>query len=231
MKKFIKNSLASCISFSFLLGSANAQQTTNQALEKCMNETMAQSAAVGALVGGLFGALVGDKGNKNAAAAVGAGLGGLAGGAIGWQNSWKSCTESLNIVTVKNVQTEDYRKTAERLAYNGQDVIFKVEGIGVSPQVVAGGNLNSSFKAVLLKPDPSETSQVQVTRSWTCGNSSINIKPEIFTAAQGTIIQEGKVQIPSAKPEVGVQQCEMLIQVEAEGKSQQFKRPFTIQPN
>jgi len=210
---------------------ALAQQTTDQALENCMNQTMAQSAAVGALVGGIFGALLANKDDKAKGATLGAALGGTAGGVIGWQNSWKSCTASLNVVTIKNVQTEDYRKTADRVGYNGDGVLFKVEGIGVSSEVIAGGNLNASIKAVILKPDPTATSQVQVIRSWICGGYEIKIKPEVFVAAQGTIIQDGKVHIPTAKGDVGIQQCEMSIQIEAEGKSYQYKRPFTIQPS
>jgi hypothetical protein len=153
-----------------------------------------------------------------------------AGGAIGWQNSWKSCTESINVVTINNLQTEDYKKTAERLGYSGQGVLFKIEGLGVSQEVIAGNKLNASLKFVLLKPEPAETSVVQISRSWVCGSSEITIKPEIFTVAQGTIIQDGKVQIPSVKPDVGPQQCEMTMKIAAEGQSYQVKRPFTIQP-
>jgi len=207
-----------------------AQQTTDQALDACMNKTMAQSAAIGALVGGIFGALLGGN-DRNKVALAGAAVGGAAGGAIGWQNSWKSCTESVNVVTIKNVATEDYKKTAERLGYTGQGVLLKVEALGVSQQVVAGSQLNASLKFVILKPEPAETSQVQITRSWVCGNSQITIKPEVFTVAQGTIIQDGKIQIPTAKSDVGAQQCEMTMQIVAEGQSYQVKRPFTIQPS
>jgi Glycine zipper 2TM domain len=230
MTKFIKKSFVMFIGLSMFLNIARAQQTPDQALEACMNKTMAQSAAVGALVGGLFGAMIANKGDKNKGAALGAGLGAAAGGAIGWQNSWKSCTESVNVVTINNLQTEDYKKTAERLGYAGQGVLLKVEGLGVSQQVIAGNKLNASLKFVLLKPEPAETSEVQITRSWVCGSSEISIKPEIFTVAQGTIIQDGKVQIPSVKPDVGAQQCEMTMKIEAEGQSYQVKRPFTIQP-
>lgn len=208
-----------------------AQQSTNEALEACMNTTMAQSAAVGAIVGGIFGALLADKNDRNKGAAIGASLGGVAGGALGWQNSWKSCTESLNIVTVKNLQTEDYKKTADRLRYNGQGVLLRNEGAAVSQQVQAGSKLNASLKFALLKPDPMETTQVQITRSWVCGSSQISIKPEIFKVSQGTIIQDGKVDIPSVKSDVGPQQCEMTMQVLAEGQVYEVKRPFTILPN
>lgn len=218
------------IGLSLSMNIASTQQTPDQALEACMNKTMVQSAAVGALVGGLFGALLSNKGDKNQGAALGAVLGGAAGGAIGWQNSWKSCTESINVVTINNLQTEDYKKTAERLGYSGQGVLFKIEGLGVSQEVIAGNKLNSSLKFVLLKPEPAETSVVQISRSWVCGSSEITIKPEIFTVAQGTIIQDGKVQIPSVKPDVGPQQCEMTMKIAAEGQSYQVKRPFTIQP-
>ena len=230
MKNILNKSLLIFLGMSMFLSMGKTQQTTDQALEACMNKTMAQSAAVGAVVGGLLGALFGG-GDKNKSALQGAALGGAAGGVIGWQSSWKSCTESVNVVTFNNVQTEDYKKTAERLAYTGQGVLFKVEGLDVSEQVIAGNQLSTSLKFVVLKPEPAETVQIKITRSWVCGGSQITIKPEIFTVAQGSIFQDGKVQIPSSKPNLGLQECVMDIQITAEGQSYQVKRPFTIQPS
>lgn len=215
-----------------LASNVNAQQqTTNPALQECMNKVTAQSAAAGALVGGLLGAMLGKDGKKNQGAAIGAGLGAAAGGVAGWQTSWKTCTERLNVVTTRNAQTKNYQETADKYGYNGQGVLFKLEGLGISDQVKAGTDMNSSFRVAVLTPDPTATPQVQVSRAWKCGNTEFNVKPEIFSVQPGTVEQYGSVAIPSADASIGPQQCEMLISLQSEGQVQQAKKPFVILPN
>lgn len=212
-----------------LSSSVNAQQqTTNQALQECMNKVTAQSAVAGALVGGLLGAMLGKDGKG---AAIGAGLGAAAGGVAGWQTSWKSCTERLNVVTTRNAQTKNYQETADKYGYNGQGVLFKLEGLGISDQVKAGTDMSSSFRVAVLTPDPTATPQVQVSRAWKCGNTEFNVKPEVFSVQPGTVEQYGRVAIPSADASIGPQQCEMLISLQSEGQVQQAKKPFVILPN
>lgn len=196
-----------------------------------MQTNMVTGAVAGAAIGALLGAMLGDKNNRGTSATIGAGLGGAAGGAIAWRDSWKSCTEKLNVITLNTVKTQNYQQTAQRLGYKGEDTIFRLEALEVSPEIQGGGQLASSFKAVLLKPDPTQTSQIQVTRKWQCGDTVIETKPEVFVAEQGTIVQQGRVAIPSAKADVGPQQCQMLVQVDGEGKSYKVVRPFVIQPN
>lgn len=231
MRSTIFKSITVCMTTFAILSASAQNQSTNEALEACMQTTMATGAIAGAAVGALFGALLGNKNNRGQSAAIGAGLGGAAGGAIAWRNSWKSCTAKLNVVTLNNVKTQNYQDTAQRLGYNGQDTVFKLEVVEVSPQVPGGGQLVSSFQAVLLKPDPTQTSEIHVTRKWQCGDTVIETKREVFVAEQGTIIQHGRVVIPSAKADVGAQQCQMLVQVDGEGQSYKVVRPFVIQPN
>lgn len=227
----MKTKVAFSIASALFIASSHAQQTTNQALQECANKVTAQSAVTGALVGGLLGALMGGDGKKNQAAAIGAGLGAAAGGAIGWQNSWKTCTEQVNVVTVRNAQTKDYQQTAERYGYKGEGVIFKLEGLGISENVKAGSDMSSSFRVALLKPNPTENPQLQVNRSWKCGNTEIKVKPETFAIQQGTVEQYGRVSVPAADASVGVQQCEMTIILESEGLVQKASRQFSITPN
>lgn len=214
-----------------LANGVSAQQTTNQALQECMNKVTAQSAAAGALVGGLLGAMLGKDGKKNQGAAIGAGLGAAAGGVSGWQSSWKTCTERLNVVTTRNAQTKNIQETSDKYAYKGDGVLFKLEAFGISDQVKAGTEMNSSFRFAVLTPDPTATPQVQVSRAWKCGTTEFNIKPEVFSVQQGTVEQYGRVAIPPAEASIGAQQCEMLISVQSEGQVQYAKKQFLILPN
>jgi hypothetical protein len=227
MKKFFPLFIA----FLSLTTNVNSQQqTTNEALQSCMNRVTVQGAVAGAIVGGILGALLGNKDNRGQSAAIGAGVGGAAGGAIGWQSSWKTCTEEVNVVTYTNSQSANYQSTAARYGYTGSGTVFKLEALDITPQVKAGSDMNSSFRVAILKPDPTQTPELKVMRSWQCGNTVIPVKPEIFNVAQGTFTQFGKVSIPSANSDIGVQQCQMLIKLESDGQTQQVVRPFTIIP-
>lgn len=211
--------------------SNNINESPEKALENCMNKNMLQGAVVGALVGGLLGAVLGGADKKGSGALVGAGLGAASGGVLAWQKSWKTCNETLNLVTNSNAQTQNYKETAQRLKYNGKDSLFKVENFDMPQSVNAGKSLNVNVKYALLKPNPNATSTVQVDRSWLCGDEKTPFKtqPEIFTINQGTFEQTGKILLPPVKPD-GVLNCQMTTQFSAEGQKQEFTKQFVIQP-
>jgi len=205
------------------------EQTAEQALDSCMQKTMVKGAALGAVGGAILGALFGGK-DKAKTAAIGAALGGVAGGAVGWQTSLKSCSQSLNLVSLKSIQTEDYKTTAARYNYSGSGVFLKIEDGSVTSPVMAGQILNANLKFALLTPDGLET-EVTVDRVYKCGNTEIPVKQERYKVVPGTIESKGEILMASLSSAIGEQQCVMYIAVSALGQKQVVNGNFVIQPN
>lgn len=198
-------------------------------LDSCMQKTMARGALLGAAGGAILGALFGGK-NRGKVAAIGAGLGAAAGGAIAWQKSLKSCSQSLNLVSLNSIQTEDYKTTVARYNYTGPEVFLRVEDSSVTSPVNAGQILYSNLKFVLLTSDGLET-EVKIDRAYKCGNTEIPVQQESFKVVPGTVESKGEIPIPSLSSAIGEQQCEMKVVVSALGQQQEFNSRFVIVPN
>lgn len=200
-----------------------------QALDTCMNKTMARGAMIGSIAGGVLGALFGGN-DKGKGALIGASLGAAAGGAIAWQGSYKSCSDNLNLASASSRMTGNYRDTAKRYQYKGDGNVLKIEGVNVPLSVNAGQTLEADLTYALLTPDAAEA-DVQVARTFKCGNTEIPIQQEKYKVPAGTVVSTGKIQIPSLANGIGEQSCTMWVGVAAAGKQDEWQGSFVITPN
>ena len=211
---------------------AFAQESANDALEKCMQQSAVSGAIGGAIVGGIIGALLGGDNNRGRGAAIGAAGGGAIGGIVSWRNSWKSC--SAKFAVAKSLQTDDYKKTAERVGYVGQGVLLKIEAAEMPSPAQGNTVLPVNLKFVLLTPD-ARSSKVIITRTLACLNEQqqleeIPIPPEVITVTAGTFVSGGKILLPKISPELGNQECQMTVRVQAEGLQDERAGRLTITP-
>lgn len=211
------------------ISQVQTQAAPLQALDGCMNKTMARGAMIGGIAGGVLGALLGGN-DKGKGALLGASLGAAAGGAIAWQGSYKSCSESLNLASASSRMTGNYKDTAKRYQYKGEGNLLKIEGVNVPSSVAAGQTLEADLTYALLTPDAAET-DVQVARTFKCGNAEIPVQQEKYKAPAGTVVSAGRIQIPSLANGIGEQSCTMWVGVAAAGKQDEWQGSFVITPN
>lgn len=211
-----------------------ADESADQALDKCMKAAAIKGGAVGALVGGLLGALVAGKNNRGAGAAIGAIGGGAVGGIAAWRSSWKTC--SANFVAVTSTMSANYNDTVARLGYDQSSVLLKIEDAQMQNPIKSQSVLPINLQYVLLTPG-AKSVPVLIQRKLVCMNESNTydeanaiVVNENLNVDPGTISSKGQILIPKLPNGMAAQDCKMTVIVQAEGLSDSKEGQLIITP-
>jgi hypothetical protein len=211
-----------------------ADESADQALDKCMKAEAIKGGAIGALVGGLLGAFLAGKNNRGAGAAIGAIGGGAVGGIAAWRSSWKSC--SANFVAVSSTMSANYNDTLARLGYDKSSVLLKIEDAQMENPIKSQSVLPVNLQYVLLNPD-AKSVPVVIQRKLVCMNESNKydeanaiVVNESLNVEPGTISSKGQILIPKLPDGMAAQDCKMTVVVKAEGLSDSKEGQLIITP-
>ena len=203
-------------------------------LNSCIN-TKAVLGGAGGGVGAAILCKLTMKGASDAQIAACALAGAAAGAYLAWRNAYGSCSKELNLVAASSVQTQDFSATAQRYSYNGQGTLLQIEAVNLpNGNIVSGQKIPAGIRYVLLTPNAQEAA-LNVQRHMFCNNKDgkrelifSNIDP--YTEKAGTNQRDGFVQTAPLPRDVGPIQCEMVVEVFANGQRQEARSSFALVP-